>query len=182
MSRTPHAFSRNAARRIVRATRTVEGMEITPFGPRPDQRHRRGQRRWKGKTAAAISKGSSGDVDVYSGQKGSEAKVDGLTIEAYNTYADVAVDTWVAIEWIDGGWELYVAECADELISSMAGATLGTGATSTASAVAVYDGVAGQTYQVSAGNLLANVMSDQIVLDGSDNLVTANGNVVVAGG
>lgn len=64
-----------------------------------------------GKTSAAIAKGATGTVAVYTGRtKGSET-ASGLEVEAYNRYADLGSGKWCRIEWVLGGWELYVAEC-----------------------------------------------------------------------
>jgi len=63
-----------------------------------------------GKTSGAIAKGSSGTVKVYNGTAGSESD-SGSTITAYNPFADVADDKWVAAMQINGQWYLVAAEC-----------------------------------------------------------------------
>jgi hypothetical protein len=63
-----------------------------------------------GKTDGAIDKGSSGTVKVYNGAAGSETD-SGNTIAAYNPFADVADDKWVAAAQINGQWYLVAAEC-----------------------------------------------------------------------
>ena len=70
----------------------------------------REQRRWKGKTDAEHAKGASGVVSIYSGTKGSETDTN-RNVTAYNTFGTIAISKWVFVEWIDGGWELYAAEC-----------------------------------------------------------------------
>lgn len=180
MSGVPHSFDRQSAQRIVRAVRHVE--QRPPTEPRRlSGRHAYGQRRWKGKTDAAINKGDTGTVNLYSGDKGSETDIS-EAVEAYNTFANVGADKWVFVEFIDGGWELYVAECDDALISGLGASTTAGASTSTSASVAVYSPEDGETYQVSAANLFANLMADQIVVDADGEIVTAGGNVVVAGG
>ncbi len=63
-----------------------------------------------GKTSGAIDKGSSGTVAIYNGTAGSETD-SGSTITAYNPFADVADDRWVAATQINGQWYLIAAEC-----------------------------------------------------------------------
>lgn len=80
-------------------------------GTRPTSRVVQTETRWKVKTDAAHAKGASGTVSIYSGPKGSETDT-GRDIEnVYNTFADLGAGKWAFVEFIDGGWELYVAEC-----------------------------------------------------------------------
>ena len=64
-----------------------------------------------GKTTTAHAKAATETVDIYSGAtKGSESTT-GVTVEAFNRFADVATGKWVFVVFIDGGWELYAGEC-----------------------------------------------------------------------
>lgn len=65
------------------------------------------------KTAAAISKGASGTVNVHSnfGTKGSEAATGGHLTSVYNRYGDIASDKWCLVEYRGTGYELVMGEC-----------------------------------------------------------------------
>jgi hypothetical protein len=62
--------------------------------------------RRRGKTQAAIAKGSSGSVNIW--YEGTDTLV---TVTADNDFADVAISKWVWLEYINGGWYLNAAEC-----------------------------------------------------------------------
>ena len=67
--------------------------------------------KWVAKTTTTHDKGQSEDVDFYSGStKGSETAT-GVTVSAYNRFADLATGKWCFVEFIDGGWGLYSGEC-----------------------------------------------------------------------
>ena len=64
-----------------------------------------------GKTDAAIDKGESGTVSIYKGTtKGSETDSTN-DVTAYNRFGNLGADKWVFVEFINGGWEVYQAEC-----------------------------------------------------------------------
>lgn len=65
-----------------------------------------------GKTNAAIGKGTSGTVNIYTGTLGSET-ASGSTLTAWNRYADVAITKWVRWAWNDdsSAFDLAAAEC-----------------------------------------------------------------------
>jgi hypothetical protein len=63
-----------------------------------------------GKTDAAIAKGASGTVSVWSGVEGSEADT-GVNVTAYNRFANVAITKWVLVVSIQGRLYLAAAEC-----------------------------------------------------------------------
>lgn len=63
-----------------------------------------------GKTDAAISKGASGTVSIWSGAIGSEADT-GVNVTAYNRFANVAITKWVLVVSIQGRLYLAAAEC-----------------------------------------------------------------------
>lgn len=63
-----------------------------------------------GKTDAAIAKGASGTVSIWSGVEGSEADT-GVNVTAYNRFANVAITKWVLVVSIQGRLYLAAAEC-----------------------------------------------------------------------
>lgn len=64
-----------------------------------------------GKTDAAIDKGDSGTVSLYSGStKGSETDT-GENVEAYNRFADLDSGVWVHVTFVGTDYELSAAEC-----------------------------------------------------------------------
>lgn len=63
-----------------------------------------------GKTDAAISKGSSGTVSIWSGTPGSETDT-GDNITAFNRFANLGSGKWVACSPINGHYYLTSAEC-----------------------------------------------------------------------
>lgn len=97
----------NALREIRQLKREVDALR------RDNLRLKRAQNTtvdmWKGKTTTAHNKGASQDVDLYAGDKGSETTT-GVTVSAYNSFADVDTGKWCVVAYIDG-WELISAEC-----------------------------------------------------------------------
>jgi hypothetical protein len=68
----------------------------------------------KGQTTTTHAKGQTKTVAIYRrglNVKGMETFTAGDTVQAYNTFATVAAGKWVAVAYIDGGWELIDAEC-----------------------------------------------------------------------
>lgn len=68
----------------------------------------------KGQTTALHAKGTTQTVNIYrrkTNPKGLETFTAGDTVQAYNTWGTVAGGKWVAVAYIDGGWELIDAEC-----------------------------------------------------------------------
>ena len=94
---------RDVVRKVLREERTpLPGSAVTGT-PQP---------RWLGKTAAAHDKDDTGTIDLYSGTtKGAETTTGVSIAGVYNRFADLLSGKWVFIEFIDGGWELYAAEC-----------------------------------------------------------------------
>ncbi len=63
------------------------------------------------KTTTTHSKGTSANVDLYAGAtKGSESTT-GVTVSAYNRFADLATAKWCVVVFIGGAWELISGEC-----------------------------------------------------------------------
>ena len=95
-----------AIRQVVRAEsnrlRNTRGHRATYFGSEPN---------WQiAKTTIAHDKGASQDVDFYAGTKGSESTT-GVTVSAYNRFADLETGKWCIAIFIGGGWELIAGEC-----------------------------------------------------------------------
>lgn len=104
-----NVFSDNAVSQLRELFDRVDAIERRRGVSEP--RRIRVNRRWKCKTDAAHDKGDSGTVSVYSGEKGSETDTGRNIEDVYNTFGDIASGKWVFVEWIDGGFELYAAEC-----------------------------------------------------------------------
>ena len=70
-------------------------------------------RKLLGKTTTAISKSSSGSVEIWTGGtvSGTESPT-GTSITAYSRFGAVATGKWVYIEQLESGWEITIAECA----------------------------------------------------------------------
>jgi hypothetical protein len=69
---------------------------------------------FRGKTtAAAINKGSSGTVNIYTGALGSETDSGQTMPNVYNRFANAAQGRWVTCGWNfdNQGWELIDLEC-----------------------------------------------------------------------
>lgn len=98
-------FSEDAARRVVAATRVVEGMAVDRGAVISTYRGDEPNSLVIAKTTATWNKGTSATLDRYTGKAGMEAK-DG-TVEAFNRFATVPAGRWVAI--FDG--YLIAAEC-----------------------------------------------------------------------
>ncbi len=78
------------------------------------------QRRYLAKADDDVIKSNTGTFSIYSrgettdGQdapKGTEVDT-GENIDAYARMGGITADDWVFLEWIDGGWEVYQAECS----------------------------------------------------------------------
>jgi hypothetical protein len=61
-----------------------------------------------GQTAGAISKGSTGTIEVYDGN---DADTSITVASVKNKYANVADNKKVSVEWLGGSWYLKSAEC-----------------------------------------------------------------------
>lgn len=74
-----------------------------------------GGTRLLGKTTTAHAKGASEDIDLYSGgTKGSETSTGETIPDVYNRFNSLDSGTWVLIDFIDSGWEIYQADnCAE---------------------------------------------------------------------
>src|SRR5262249_38178915 len=85
------------------ATETGAGLAV--FCPRPTLPVR-------GK-AAAINKGSSGTINIYTGALGSETDSGQTMTGVYNRFANAAQGKWVTCGWDfdNQGWELIDLEC-----------------------------------------------------------------------
>lgn len=63
------------------------------------------------KTSSTWTKGTSATVQIYSGTPGSETAVSGLTVTAWNKFANVQSGKWVMLGYANGSWYLIAAEC-----------------------------------------------------------------------
>jgi hypothetical protein len=87
------------------ATNAVAGLAL--FAPLP-------MLTFRGKTtAAAINKGGSGTINIYTGALGSETDSGQTMPNVYNRFANAAQGKWVTCGWNfdNQGWELIDLEC-----------------------------------------------------------------------
>ena len=104
-------FTRESAERIAVTVRTVEG-SITPATQgRAAPNFAQFDYMLIGKTDAAINKGASGTISVYSGTSASGLTDTGDNITAYNRFGNVASGKWVACWTMPWGFEFVAAEC-----------------------------------------------------------------------
>lgn len=105
-----HSFDEQGARRIVDAVRHVEGTYHNP--PTGRRQHVDRSRFYLGKTDAALNKGSSGTISIWSGTtKGSETDTTVNTTSVYNRFGNIASGKFVLLCWVDNGWELVAGDC-----------------------------------------------------------------------
>lgn len=105
------AFDGETARRVLRATRAIEGgspsiggARVTSSGDDSDA--------VLCKTTAAWAKGSSATLQIWAGQPGSETNT-GCTLTAYNRYAAIASGKWCTVMLHRHGYYYVVAaECS----------------------------------------------------------------------
>lgn len=106
----PGVFSDEAVTEIKQMFREFQSRQRNTPGHRATYFNTSTNRRL-GKTTTTHDKGNTETVDFYSGStKGSESTT-GVSVEAYNRFADLASGKWVFVEFINGGWECYSAEC-----------------------------------------------------------------------
>jgi hypothetical protein len=101
--------------KIRRAVREVLANEFAPKLRRAPGAAETNQR-FIGKTVAAVSGGTLGEVVLYfrpaGAAKGAEVASDPeITLDAYNRFGDLEEDAWVFVEFLDGDWEIYQAFC-----------------------------------------------------------------------
>jgi hypothetical protein len=64
-----------------------------------------------GKTDAAITKGSSGTVSIWTGTAGSESdSTENITV--YNKIGNIAITKWCICAYFNNAWYLVAGECA----------------------------------------------------------------------
>lgn len=63
-----------------------------------------------GKTDGTLGKGSSGLVSLWFGPPGNQTDSN-FDVIAWNQFANVAANRWVALGWMHGAWYLTAAEC-----------------------------------------------------------------------
>ena len=106
-----YTFSGDAVQRIRATVRTVEGRQELPQTSRANSLGLQFDYMLIGKTDAAINKGASGTISVYSGTSSSGLTDTGDNITAYNRFGNVSSGKWVACWTMPWGFELVSAEC-----------------------------------------------------------------------
>jgi hypothetical protein len=92
-------------------------MQFSAFGGRCGLlRASRNSRRLRGrmvigKTDAALNKGASGTISIYSGTDPAALTDTGDNITAYNRFGNIASGKWVAVWTMPWGFECKAAEC-----------------------------------------------------------------------
>ena len=104
-------FGEQAAKQIAKAVRIVLGQDRNSL--KRGQKFRpvdRSGRLHLAKTDASHAKGVSGSVTFYRGTPGSETTT-GISVTAFNKFADLASGAWVWVDYQDGNAYLISAEC-----------------------------------------------------------------------
>jgi len=105
------AFDPETARRVLRATRAIEG-EAPPIGGARVTSAGDDSDAVLCKTTSAWSKGSSATLQIWAGAPGSEADT-GVTLTAYNRYAAIATGKFCTVMLHRHGYYYVVAaECS----------------------------------------------------------------------
>ena len=110
----PVAFSEDGARRVIAATKIVEGgnRNMSPIAFR--QVADDGDPVRLGKTTSAWNKGTTATINIWEdGTPPSEAQTSGVTLSnCVNKFANVATGKWVMLaRGGNGYWYLIAAEC-----------------------------------------------------------------------
>lgn len=104
------SFTLEGAKRIATAVRSEERRNQNTLRGLPNRINRHTV--YLGKTDAAIAKGASGTISIYSGTtKGSETDTNLDITSVYNRFSAVAINRWVHVSWVDNGFELSAGEC-----------------------------------------------------------------------
>jgi hypothetical protein len=106
-----YTFSGDAVTRIRQTVRTVEGMPSVPQASRVNSTPLQWDYMLIGKTDAALSKGASGTISIYSGTSASGLTDTGENVTAYNRFGSIASNRWVAVWTMPWGYEVHAAEC-----------------------------------------------------------------------
>jgi hypothetical protein len=111
----PVTFNEDGARRIIAATKVVEGgnRNMPPVRFR-DQGGDDGDPVRLGKTSSAWNKGTTATINIWeSGTPPSETQTTGVSISGcVNKFANVATGKWVMLAKAgNGSWYLIAAEC-----------------------------------------------------------------------
>lgn len=109
----PVAFSEDGARRVIAATKIVEGgnRNMSPISFR--QVADDGDPVRLGKTTSAWNKGTTATIDLYEeGTPPSETSSSATLANCVNKFANVATGKWVMVaRGANGYWYLIAAEC-----------------------------------------------------------------------
>ena len=105
------AFDGDTARRVLRATRSFEGV-VPPIGGARVTSAGDDSDAVLCKTTAAWAKGSSATLQIWAGAPGSETNT-GVTLSAYNRYAAIATGKFCTVMLHRHGYYYVIAaECA----------------------------------------------------------------------
>jgi hypothetical protein len=106
-----YTFSGDAVERIRQTVRTVEGQQEMPQTSRANSIAMQFDYALIGKTDAALAKGTSGTISVYSGASSSSLTDTGDNITAYNRFGAIAANRFVFVWTLPWGFEVTAAEC-----------------------------------------------------------------------
>jgi hypothetical protein len=106
-----NTFSNDAVQRIRRTVRTVEGQQELPQTSRANTTVHQFDYALIGKTDAALNKGASGTISIYSGTDPAALTDTGENVTAYNRFGNIASGKWVAVWTMPWGFECKAAEC-----------------------------------------------------------------------
>lgn len=107
---TPAFFGEAARKRIADSVRHYERQIKNSRPVTAGAKHPRVNRPYLGVTDAAIAKGASGTISIYTGTPGSESD-SGVNVTAYNRFGAVAITKYVWVDHNGFGWYLTAAEC-----------------------------------------------------------------------
>lgn len=103
-------FDDDAVRKIVRAIKDIRSLPKPRRQQRPVASYFTGLGPFLVKTTEAISKGSAGTVEIYTGPEGSES-ASGVEISVTNKFADLATGKWAWAQSNGQGLYLTAGEC-----------------------------------------------------------------------
>jgi hypothetical protein len=106
-----YTFSGDAVQRIRATVRHVEGQQELPQASRANSIALQFDYALIGKTDAALNKGASGTISIYSGTDPAALTDTGENVTAYNRFGNIASGKWVAVWTMPWGFECKAAEC-----------------------------------------------------------------------
>ena len=106
-----YTFSGDAVQRIRATVRHVEGQQELPQTSRANSLAMQFDYALIGKTDAALNKGASGTISIYSGTDPAALTDTGENITAYNRFGNIASGKYVIVWTMPWGFECQAAEC-----------------------------------------------------------------------